>query len=189
MSTQTTYGYATGKGLAGGIYDMYHYPVDSRFNEEENGKLRFGVGVVPGTIPGSNVKLPTAESTAAQFEGVIVNGFDRQQDLEGKLSILNNQNVGVMRRGRIWVRLAANVTPSYGNALHMIVDGDEAGCFATDGGVTIPGRFIGSASNGVAPVELYGIDGSAETASSGEGEGSGTGSEGGNDTSDPGKTD
>jgi hypothetical protein len=188
MSVQTTYGYATGKGLAGGIYDMHHYPVDSRFNEEENGKLRFGVGVVPGTIPGSNIKLPTAESTAAQFEGVIVNGFDRQQDLEGKLSILNNQNVGVMRRGRIWVRLAANATPSYGNALHMIVDGNEAGCFATEGGVTIPGRFIGSASNGVAPVELYGIDGSADAADSGSEDAGGGTVEGGGETNDPNKT-
>ena len=36
MSVQKTYGFATSKGIAGGIYDMYHYPVDSRFNEEEN---------------------------------------------------------------------------------------------------------------------------------------------------------
>ncbi len=87
MSVQTTYGYATSKGIAGGIYDMYHYQVDSRFNEEPNGVLRFGVGVVAGSLPGSNVTLPTAESTAADFEGVVVNGFDRQQDLEGKLAI------------------------------------------------------------------------------------------------------
>lgn len=38
MSVQKTYGFATSKGVAGGIYDMYHYPVDSRFNEEENGR-------------------------------------------------------------------------------------------------------------------------------------------------------
>lgn len=158
MSVQTTYGFATGRGIAGGIYDMYHYPVDSRFNEEANGVLRFGVGVVPGTIPGSNVKLPTAESTAAQFEGVIVNGFDRQQDLEGKVRIMNNQNVGVMRHGRIWVVLATDAEPVYGDAVHMIVEGDEAGCFATTGGVALAGRFIGSAQDGLAPVELFGTD-------------------------------
>jgi hypothetical protein len=158
MSVQTTYGFATGRGIAGGIYDMYHYPVDSRFNEEENGKLRFGVGVVPGSIPGSNVVLPTAEATAADFEGVIVNGFDRQQDLEGKVRIMNNQNVGVMRRGRIWVVLATDAEPVYGDAVHMVVMGDEAGCFTTEGGVTIAGRFIGSAQDGLAPVELFGTD-------------------------------
>ena len=37
MGVQKTYGYATSKGVAGGIYDMFHYPVDSRFNEEATG--------------------------------------------------------------------------------------------------------------------------------------------------------
>lgn len=157
MSVQTKYTYKTGSGLPGGIYDMYHYPVDSRFNEENNGVLRFGVGVVPGTLPGSNIKLPTATSTAADFEGVVVNGFDRQQDLDGKVFILNNQNVGVMRRGRIWVRLATNAKPTYGDALHMVASGSDAGCFTTTGGLEIPGRFIGHAQDGVAPVELYGV--------------------------------
>lgn len=188
MSVQTTYGYATSKGIAGGIYDMYHYPVDSRFNEEENGKLRFGVGVVAGSIPGSNIALPTGESAAADFEGVVVNGFDRQQDLEGKLTILNNQNVGVMRRGRIWVRLATGAAPSYGDALNMITDGNEAGFFATEGGVEIPGRFIGAACNGLAPVELFGVT-PAASSEGGSGEGGQTGGEtggqtGGNQTGD-----
>ncbi len=182
MSVQTTYGYATSKGIAGGIYDMYHYQVDSRFNEEPNGVLHFGVGVVAGSLPGSNVTLPTAESTAADFEGVVVNGFDRQQDLEGKLAILNNQNIGVMRRGRIWVRVAAGEVPAYGGKVCMIVDGDEAGCFATTGGVEIPGRFIGAAYDGVAPVELYGIAtanaGAASVNETGGGEAGGSGGTG-----------
>ena len=111
--------------------------VDSRFNEEATGKLHFGVGVVTGKVPGSGVALPTSASTADNFEGVVINGFDRQQDLEGKLYVLNNQNVGVMRRGRIWVRLATSTAPAYGDALHMIVEGDEAGCFAKEGGIAI----------------------------------------------------
>ena len=121
MGVQKTYGYATSKGVAGGIYDMFHYPVDSRFNEEATGKLHFGVGVVTGKVPGSGVALPTSASTADNFEGVVINGFDRQQDLEGKLYVLNNQTVGVMRRGRVWVRLATGAAPAYGDALHMIV--------------------------------------------------------------------
>lgn len=158
MSVQTKYGYATGKGIAGGIFDMFHYPVESRFNEEENGVLRFGVGVVRGSIEGSNIKLPAAGATADKFEGVVVNGFSNQQDLEGKLRIMNNQNVGVMRKGKIWVVLKADETPAYGDPVHLITDGDEAGCFATSGGVELAGRFIGSACKGLAPIELYGID-------------------------------
>ena len=164
MSVQTKYGYATGKGIAGGIFDMYHYPVDSRFNEEENGVLRFGVGVVKGSIAGSNIKLPAAGATAADFEGVVVNGFSNQHDLEGKVYIMNNQNVGVMRKGRIWVIVAEGEEPAYGDPVHLIAEGTDVGCFATSGGVEIAGRFIGSASRGVAPVELYGIDAAATAA-------------------------
>lgn len=158
MSVQTSYGYATPKGVPGGIYDLYHYPVDSRYNEEANGKLRFGVAVVTGTAPGSSVKLPVSTSVAADIEGVVINGFNQQRDLEGKVFINNHQNIGVMRRGRCWVRLAANAAPAYGDELHIVVSGDDTGCFATTGGVTIPGRFIGGADNGIAPIELYGID-------------------------------
>lgn len=165
MSVQTKYGFATSKGIAGGIYDMYHYPVDSRYNEEDNGVLRFGMGVVRGSLPGSNVALPTSASKAADFEGVIVNGFSNQHDLEGVVSILNNQNIGVMRKGRIWVSLAEDAEPKYGDVVHLIVDGDEAGCFDTTGGVAIAGRFIGGPSNGVAPVELYGVDAAASSGS------------------------
>lgn len=158
MSVQTEYGYATGKGIAGGIFDMFHYPVESRFNEEENGVLRFGVGVVRGTIAGSNIKLPATGAIPADFEGVVVNGFSNQQDLEGKVRVMKNQNVGVMRKGRIWVVLAKDAKPAYGDSVHLIVEGDDAGCFAVVGGVEIAGRFIGAASGGIAPVELYGVD-------------------------------
>lgn len=158
MSVQTSYGFATNKGIAGGIYDMYHYSIDSRWNEEENGKLCHGMGVVVGSIAGSNVALPTADSTSAEFEGVVVNGFTTQHDLEGKVHILNNQNIGVMRKGRIWVVLAEDEEPAYGDPVFMVVDGDDAGCFSTSTGEQITGRFIGSADNGIAPVELYGVD-------------------------------
>ena len=157
MSVQTTYGYANGKGIAGGIYDMYHYPVETRFNEEENGVLRFGVGVVRGSIAGSNVVLPSEDSEAADFEGVVVNGFSNQQDLEGKVFIMNNQNIGVMRKGKIWVRVAEDAAPAYGAPAFMVAEGDEAGFFTEDeeGGIAINARFIGAANNGLAPIELF----------------------------------
>mgnify|MGYP006922408578 CR=1 FL=1 len=60
------------------------------------------------------------------------------------MTILNNQNVGVMRRGRIWVRVVEGATPAYGGALHMVTDGADAGCFTTTGGVEVPGRFFSS---------------------------------------------
>lgn len=91
MSVQTTYKYATPKAVAGGIVDMYYYQIDTRYNEEENGKLRCGVGVVAGTVPGSNIALPTTGKTAADFEGVVVNGFTNVHDLDGKVYVANRQ--------------------------------------------------------------------------------------------------
>ena len=158
MAVQTSYGFATQKGIPGGIYDLYHYPVNSRFNEEANGKLHFGMGVVAGSIPGSNVKLPVDASTADLFEGVVVNGFNQQHDLEGNVSINNNQNIGVMRHGCIWARLAANETPTYGDTVHLVVSGADAGCFSKTTGIALAGRFISGENNGCAIVELFGTD-------------------------------
>lgn len=163
---QFDYSSRPAKGIAGGIYDAYHYPIDSRFNEEENGVLRSGVGVVPGTVPGSSIKLPTEESTAADFEGVIVNGRTNQHDLEGRVYIHNNANVSVMRRGRVWVRVKDDAEPKYNDPLHLIVkdevEGESfVGCFSNEGGIEVPGRFIGGVDNGLAPVELYGVTASA----------------------------
>jgi len=156
MAAQKTYKYATDRGIPGGIYDMYHYQVDSRNNEENDGKLGFGMGVIRGSVPGSNVKLPVTESTELVFEGITVNGFTTQQDLEGNTRVLKNQTVGVMKRGRIWVRIPEGVEPSYGDQLCLIKTGEDVGCFTNDitGTMQLGGRFIGGASNGVAPVEL-----------------------------------
>lgn len=157
MSVQKTYDYATGKGIAGGIYDMYHYQVDSRFSEVDNGKLLPGMGVVQGTVVGSSVKLPGSTSKADEFEGVVVNGFTNQYDLEGHLSVTKNSNIGVMRKGRIWVRLKKDAKPAYGDEVHLIkTDDDNAGLFSNKDGEKISGRFLGSAEGDIAPVELYG---------------------------------
>jgi hypothetical protein len=124
MAAQLNYGYSTGKGIAGGIFDAYHYKIDSRVNEEANGVLQVGVGVVQGSIPGS---------------------------------IANNQNIGVMREGRIYAVVAFTATPAYGKALYLCPGTGEFTTEATDN-VKISGRFLGEANNGIAPIELYGID-------------------------------
>lgn len=161
MAAQTKYNYVTGKNIAGGIYDMYHYHVDSRFSEVDNGKLIPGMGVVQGDVVGSSVKLPEAGSTADNFEGVVVNGFTNQHDLEGKVSVMKNANIGVMQEGRIWVALAHGATPVYGAPVYLIVSGEEAGLFTSgeaDNGSTISinARFLTGASDGIAAVALHG---------------------------------
>ena len=52
MSAQTSYNQKMSHGVAGGLYDLTNHTVDTRTNEETDGKVRFGLGVVAGTAAG-----------------------------------------------------------------------------------------------------------------------------------------
>ena len=164
MSAQTKYGFSTPIGSAGGIVDLAPYAIDSFLNEEKNGVLNFGVGVVQGTKPGVNIALPKTGATAAKFDGITTNNRTTEYDVDGKLAIRSGASVGVMRYGRIYARVADKVSPKYGDALYLIIEGDNAGMFtntASSGSgtdtIAVKGRFLGAAdlSTNVAPVELF----------------------------------
>lgn len=171
MSAQTSYGFATPKGVAGGLLDLAPYSIDSRINDEAAaGSLLFGMGVVQGTSAGIGIKKPVAESTAAVFEGIAMTGFNTQQTIEGTVNVLPNQSVGVLRYGKAWARIVAGQTPAYGAKLFLVIDGDNAGLFTTEADVTntkieVRGRFAGAKGTGdVAPVELFNQSNAAENA-------------------------
>lgn len=155
MSAQTTYNYATPVGIPGGIVDLAPYAIDTFINEETTGKMKFGLGVVQGTSAGTQVKLPT--DAQGKFEGVTVNNRTTEYDLDGNIRIREGVGMGVMRYGRIYVRLAAGAAPKYGDAAYVIATGDEAGCFTQDKGsnIAVAGRFLSDAKNGLAAVELF----------------------------------
>lgn len=113
MSAQTRYGYSSPIGSAGGIVDLAPYAIDTFLNEEENGKVKFGMGVVTGTNKGSGIKLPVKGSTAANFEGITVNRRTTESDMEGAVSLRKSASIGVMKYGRIYVRVAKTVKPGY----------------------------------------------------------------------------
>lgn len=179
MSAQTRYGYSTPIGAAGGIVDLAPHSIDTFLNEEEPGVMRFGVGVVQGSKPGINIALPDDKATAAVFEGITTNNRTTEYDLEGKLHVRSGAAVGVMRYGKIYVRVADGVEPSYGDAVYLIISGDEAGCFTneapatatvaegddaaakddaeTAGAIAVKGRFIGGVDKSaqIAAIELF----------------------------------
>lgn len=168
MSAQTRYSYPMSIGAAGGIVDTAPYSIVSRLNEAETGSMKFGIGVVQGTKPGSNVDVPARASTVAKFEGITVNNHHTEHDLEGVLHIRNGAAIGVMTYGRVYARVADGITPAYGESVYLIVDGDEAGyvtnkaASTADGStdaatVAIKGRFLGGVdgTTKVAAVELY----------------------------------
>ncbi len=156
---QTTYNYTTPKGVAGGLYDLAPYQVESRVNGETvPGALKFGMGVVQGSAPGVNVALPTAAATADKFEGLLLTGFTQEMDSAGEVTIRPKQTVGVLRYGRAWARLPKDVTVSYGDKLYLVTSGNNAGLFTNEasGNLAVSGRFVGSADSvGIAPVEIY----------------------------------
>ena len=163
MSVQTSYNFATPKGVAGGLYDLSPYAVDSRRNEADDGVLKFGMGVVVGTTAGNQVKVPAA--TSDKFEGVALNGFSSELDMDGKLTLKKGATVGVLRKGRVWARIKAGVTVAYGNDVYLIANGANAGLFtnaeekngeSTVISIKITGaKFVGVKGTGdVAPVEL-----------------------------------
>lgn len=157
---QLSYGFGTPRGVAGGLFDISYHEVNTRVCEEADGKMKFGSGVVTGTSPGQSVKLPES-SAAKDFEGVVINGVNVEQDMKGNLIIKENSSVGVIRVGKVWARLhSAAKDVKYGNDLYLIVAGNEAGSFSnsdagdtdTDARVKIKGKFIGEADEGIAPV-------------------------------------
>lgn len=160
MSAQTRYGYKTPIGAAGGIVDIAPYAIDTFLNEEETGKMKFGYGVVQGSKPGTNITIPKEGATAAKFDGITVNNRTTEYDVEGNLSLRKGASVGVMRYGRVYARVANGVEPSYGETAHLVISGDDAGCFtnaAGDNAVAIKGRFLSGIDAGsqIAVVELF----------------------------------
>ena len=159
MSAQTTYKHSSQIGSPGGIVDLTPHAIDSFVNSENTGVMKFGIGVVQGSTPGTNIKLPVAASTAAVFEGITVNNRTTEYDLDGKAYLRKGKAVGVMKYGRIYGRIATGATPAYGAAVYLVKSGNEAGYFTTssDGTIAIKGRFLGAIDSTaqVAAIELY----------------------------------
>lgn len=157
MSAQTSYKFSTPVGMAGGIVDLAPYAIDTFKNQENSGVMKFGMAVVKGTTAGEQVKLPVSGSSATDFEGVTVNNLTTEYDMEGAINIRKDVPIGVMRYGRVYVRLATGVTPTYGAAAYFVKTGGEEGCFTTSSSstVAVKGRFLGIVGDGIAELELF----------------------------------
>lgn len=129
MAAQLDYGYSTPKGVAGGKVDIAFDEVITRKNEEADGVLKYGMAAKVGASKGTGVKVPTAGTTADQIEGVVLHAANTEQDMKGKVIVPNNASVGILRKGRIWGRIAPDAVPTYKAKAYVVVDGDYAGSF------------------------------------------------------------
>lgn len=157
MAVQTSYGFSPSRGVAGGLYDMSPRAVNSRTTESE---IVFGIGLVQGSTPGTNVTGPASTSTAAVFEGIALNGGTQEMDMEGAVKVAKSRTVSVLRYGRAWVRVEPEAEVKYGDALYLITTGDNAGRFTNadseESKIAVSGQFIGAnTTDGIAPVELF----------------------------------
>ena len=156
MSAQTTYGFKTAAGAAGGIVDLAPYKIDTFINKEATGTMKFGYGVIRHS--GNICKLPVAGTTADKFLGIVVNNRSTELNLEGGVYIREKAALGVMRFGGIYAKVASGLTIAAGDKAYLIISGDDAGKFTNvSGGTTIAvnGVFEGAAdSQCVAPVTL-----------------------------------
>jgi hypothetical protein len=138
------------------LSDIAPYAVVSRINGEASSEaLKFGMGAKVGSKPGVNVLAPATGRTAAQFEGVVLNGFTQQMNSAGDVKVESGQTVGILRYGNVWVRVPDGVTPNYGDALYLIPAGANAGLFtnaSASPNIPIAGRFVDE--NGASNVVL-----------------------------------
>lgn len=131
MAAQLKYSYDTPKGVPGGKVDISFDNVDTRTNEEADGVLKYGMAVQTGTYPGTTVKVPASGATKSAIEGVALSLPNTEQDMQGNVVVRNGATIGVMRRGKVWGRLASDAVPVSGQTAYVVVDGEEAGSFTS----------------------------------------------------------
>lgn len=156
MAAQLDYGYSTPKGVPGGKYDIAFDEVVTRSNENEDGVMKYGLAVATGTKAGSTVKVPTAETTKEQIEGIAIALPNTEQDMAGNVIVKKNRPLSIMKKGNIWGRLATGITPSYGEKAYVVVSGDDAGTFTTasESNLDIGAVFGNAYDNGIAVITL-----------------------------------
>lgn len=158
MSAQLNYPYDIPKGNPGGKFDIGFDEVVTRRNEEADGVLKYGMAVMAGTMPGATVKVPTAEATAETIDGIALAAANTEHDLQGHVNVRQGVSLSIMRKGKVWGRLAAGATPTYGKTAYVVKSGNDAGCFTnTEGGIDIGAKFgntSDTSDDGIAVIEI-----------------------------------
>ena len=159
----TNYGYQTSPGVAGGIYDISPKAVVSRILDSAEG-IHFGQAVVKGTTAGVSVKAPVAGTTETDIEGVVTHMFTQPMNENGKVKFAENQTVGVMQKGKVWVRVSSGATTvAYGAPVYVVTEDaatpKNVGTYtdAADSATKVQltnAKFLTAVQDGIAVIEL-----------------------------------
>ena len=109
MAVQMNYGEPKA-GMPGGLVDRSNYSAVTRRNGADTGKMLFGLGVVQGEEPGTDIALPATGATAAKFEGVTMYSANVEMDDEGKVKLPKGGVLDVLQAGKVYVENAKKNT-------------------------------------------------------------------------------
>jgi hypothetical protein len=155
---QLSYQMNMNPAIAGGRYDNSPVTIDSLLAE---GTIGLGNGLIAGTNPQTQAKVPAATFTAG-FKGVALLQAKEQND-DGTVTYTAKDIVPVMRKGRAWVPFASGQAIVAETAAYLIFSGADAGKWTNAAGagsvaVAVTGaKFITSNSSttgGIVAVEL-----------------------------------
>jgi len=120
--------------VAGELFDSGFHDIISKAAE---GAIKFGTGVVPGTDPETQTKTPSA--AVVDFAGVAARDNKEQQFVPtlGENEYDDEDTVGILQSGRIWVDIAETV--AIGDAVQLWFDAGVAvaGAVAGQFGMTV----------------------------------------------------
>ena len=126
----STYGFALDGAQAGQKVDLGYDHLESFAAE---GAVFFGAGVVHGTAPEKQVAVPTDDAGilagVALFTHSQVQGLDMAAAAGGQYSAgaeyRDTDTVSVMRRGRVWVEVTAEVAAGDDAYVDVTSEGEE----------------------------------------------------------------
>lgn len=124
---QTIYNSEMPKGVPGTQYDLSPSTIDSYACE--GGSVKPGFGVVAGTDPEKQVKLPS--SSVSVIKGVALYQA-KEQDANGNVIFADTDTVPVLAKGRVFVEVDRAVTAD--QAAYLIFSGANAGKWTNSAG-------------------------------------------------------
>lgn len=132
---QLSYSQHMAKAIPGTIYDLSPRTIDSYVAETDN--IALGMGVVGGTDPEVQVKLPSAAVSA--IKGIALMQA-KEQDASGNVVYNDEDTLPVLRKGRAWVPVTGAVSADA--QAYLVFSGTNAGKWAGAAGIQATGTSV-----------------------------------------------
>lgn len=150
---QLTYSANMAPAIAGTLYDLSDHTIDAY--AAEGADISFGMGLVAGTDPVTQCKLPAGAVTG--FKGIALMQAKEQTYGTGTVAYIAKDTVPVVDKGRVWAPVIGAVTAD--GAVYLIHTGAGLGKFTgsagANQGLIANAKFKTSTTgDGIAVVEL-----------------------------------